>query len=345
MVGLPGLVTAWRFRLIQSCQRSLLVMRSSFSKLNMASGVSPARSLGAKFVFALFCLTAIPLLLFLTSDRGKAQPAPPRLQFEVASIKPTPKTTHSGKLEYLPGRISVENRSVVSLLEVAYRLFAWQIERAPEWADSERWDIEAKAIGNPSRAQLTGMLIALMGERFNIRSHMETKILPIYTLTASRGGIKLQKIHEENCTIPLPDPDSPPSAVTVPAQQVAANICGNGRGSLSDGNLRWHEPNISMGNLARALTDALERPVVDKTGFEGTFNMDIEFAAAGIPAMSDMRLHGGDGVNPGEFTSDPSDFGLSIFVVLNKQFGLKLESTRGPAQVLVIDSISRPTPN
>lgn len=95
-----------------------------------------------------------------------------------------------------------------------------------------------------------------------------------------------------------------------------------------------------MATLVSRLTDVLRRPVIDKTGFAGTFDLDLKFAVdeslAGLPSRSSMGIS--------DEPADPS--GLpSIFTALREQLGLKIESTKGPVEVIVIDHIERPSAN
>src|SRR5262249_4322574 len=120
-----------------------------------------------------------------------------RPKFEVASVKPA---TDQGfqRVRPLPGRLSAI-ASVRLLMQNAYTLQPFQIVNAPEWAGSERYEIEAKAAGDPGRTQLFLMLQSLLEDRFQLKTHHETRDLPVYRLVATKGGPKLPAPKEGGC--------------------------------------------------------------------------------------------------------------------------------------------------
>src|ERR1700723_1700725 len=116
-----------------------------------------------------------------------AQPA-----FEVASIKPNHTGDASSFVHPTPGRLTISNMTVKSLLRFAYQVRDSQILGGPGWIDSDHYDIEAKAEGNPSQDEMKLMLQRLFADRFALALHRETKEVPIYELTVAKGGIKIQ---------------------------------------------------------------------------------------------------------------------------------------------------------
>jgi uncharacterized protein (TIGR03435 family) len=244
-----------------------------------------------------------------------AQPA-----FEVASIKPNLSGSQAMLFLPAPGRFDAENQTLQHLLMRAYDVKDFQMSGGPGWINSDHYDIQAKAEGNPSPDQMRLMLQTLLRERFKLALHRETKELPIYALTVAKGGLKLQPPKEGSCI--SPDPNNP--SVRTPGQK-QSDFCGfggTGRGTLD-------ATSATMTHLAGMFSLLLDRVVVDKTGIAGEFRVHLTFApdevATGLPAASDA--------------------GPSLFTAVQEQLGLKLESTRGPVEVLVIDQMERPSEN
>jgi uncharacterized protein (TIGR03435 family) len=197
-----------------------------------------------------------------------------------------------------------------------------------EWIDSERYAIEAKGEGSASREETMGMLQTLLEDRFQMKSHREIRQVPVYELTVGKSGPKLPPAKEGSCVdagagegpISAGRPAPPPCGAVVLAMGPEGAVMQGGK--------------VPMAELARTLAMATNRPVVDKTGFTGLFDVRLEFtpdlASGGMPSSGD----------PG-----PDAAGPSILGALQEQMGLKLESGRGPAEVLVIDRIERPSEN
>jgi uncharacterized protein (TIGR03435 family) len=147
--------------------------------------------------------------------------------------------------------------------------------------------------------------------------HHDTKQLPIYELTVAKGGFKLQPLKEGDCI--APDPGNPALA---PGKKMSdyCGFRGMGRGRLD-------ATNTSMADLATMFSIPLGRTVVDKTGIAGAFPVHLTFAP--------------DDVAAGAPTADST--GPSIFTAVQEQLGLKLESAKGPVEVLVIDHVEKPS--
>jgi uncharacterized protein (TIGR03435 family) len=228
--------------------------------------------------------------------------------FEVVSIKPTPPGTQGGGLGPSPGgRFTTHNITLSGLLGTAYGLIRSQIEGAPSWLDTDRFDIVAKAdmAGAPNKAQVMTMLQKLLADRFSLRSHRETKEGTVYVLTVQSSGPKL--------TPSLGDPNGPPSAAP------------------SGGRDHRHLTAIDMNmeEFALGLQSNVDRPVIDRTGLSGRFDITLDWA-------------------PDQLQSPPPDNSAAfpdMFTALKDQLGLKLESTKGPMEILVIDHIERPSEN
>jgi bla regulator protein BlaR1 len=259
--------------------------------------------------------------------------AQPRPAFDVVSIKPN--VSGVREVTFAPmsgGRLTVENNPVTNLIQNAYGVRRNQIVGGPGWMDSDRFDIEARAEGSPAKDQLMLMVQTLLEDRFKLKVHRETRELPVFILTAAKSGVKLKPWQEGSCvTIDPFNPPTPP-----PRGEKPPKGCSNDHVFPKGPNTEWVATKIDMKELAGALAGAiLRRPVIDKTGFTGTFDINLEWTTDQNPAA------GPDGTGPA--STDAA--GPSIFTVLQEQLGLKLESAKGPVEVLVVDHLEKPDAN
>ncbi len=235
----------------------------------------------------------------------------PQSAFDTASIKQNAGTSPGARTQPLPGgRLRVENQTLRALIRTAYRVQDFQLSGGPAWLDSERFDIEAKAEGNPPLLDVVGpMLQGLLEDRFKLKVHSETRELPVYALSAAKKGLRIHAAEGGTCT-PY-DPAHP-----------APKACG----SIETRKNVLNASSILMADLTRHLSYIFGRTVMDETGFQDRFDVHLEFAP----------------LAPGS-SADSSE--ATIGVALQEQLGLKLTSTRGPVEVLVIDHVARPTSN
>ena len=251
--------------------------------------------------------------------------------FEVASIKPNRSGNSGWRMAPQPGgRVVAENVPLRALIQAAYQLRAFQIFGGPSWLDTDRFDIAAKAASNSNPDEMLPMLRTLLAARFRLAVHNETREQPIYALTLSRSDGKLGsrlRASDANCAaaalnaVPTrPDPSRPPA-------------CGDFRMSAG----RLIATGMSIESLAGRLSERVNRPVQDRTALGGVFDLDIEFLA------DQLQQPGPAGADANAGASDPSS--PSIFTALQEQLGLKLESTRGSVEILVIDHVEQPTEN
>lgn len=247
------------------------------------------------------------------------------LSFEAASVKPNKSgdinTRMSGGRN---GLVTVVNGTAKSMIRAAYGVDASQVVGGPAWIDVDRFDINAKAEGEITEARLTEMLKSLLADRFSLVVHKESRELPVYALVLarpdgkfgpqlSRSGIDCAELARAGA--PPPPPTGPATAAT---QGKPIGPC-----SLRIGGGTIAARSNSMGDIARALIGSVDRIVVDRTGLEGGFDLDLVWAPNPIPEQS----------------------GPSVFTALQEQLGLKLESSRAPVDVVVIDRIEQPSPD
>jgi uncharacterized protein (TIGR03435 family) len=265
-------------------------------------------------------------------------------RFDVASIKLNTASFHTGTMvdTHPGGRLTAEFSPVRLLIRRAYGVESFQILGGPEWINTDGYDIEAKAEGDPSQRQLLLMLQSLLEDRFKLKVHRETRELPVYAMTVAKGGLKLPSPKAGGCFTGDPNaPDSSGRPKAVPPGQPYFP-CGVAVVMFNSPGPRMLGGQVSTTDLAQSLTSILGRTILDKTGFTGKFDLHLEFALdealAGLlgPNAPPFRLQER---RPGELDSP------SIFAALQQQLGLKLESSKGPAEVLVVDHVERPTEN
>jgi len=265
-----------------------------------------------------------------------------RPEFEVASIKPNASANGVATFPYpLGGRITATNVNLKILIAFAYKVRNFEISGAPGWVnsgwiDSDRYDVTAKAAESSAPGQILGveqyqlMLQSLLADRFKLAVHRETKEMPVYAVLAAKGGPRLPEAKPGSCV--TFGPDSPPP-LRVPGQS-SPLVCGG----FSMGPYSLEGRKLSVAQLVNALSIVLGRPVIDKTGFTGTFDVHLEFAPEGTAA----RGQGGFGP-PGSPANagNPDTSRPSIFTAVQEQLGLRLESQKGLSEVLVIDHVER----
>jgi uncharacterized protein (TIGR03435 family) len=265
--------------------------------------------------------------------------------FEVASVKPNKSGDMRVMLGMQPGgRFTATNAPLIALIRQAYQLQNFQLVGAPDWINTERFDIVAKAEGDvpPAPIGTLGpmqlMLRNLLADRFKLVLHPETREMPIYALVLARSDGKLGpqlKPAAVDCAALMkergrggPPPNFPP-----PGERMQ---CGMriGPGVMNGGG-------FPMSQLAQTLSNFVQRVVVDKTGLTGNYDLEMTWTPDQMPG-------GGPAGQPppGAPAFPPFDpNGPSIFTALQEQLGLKLDSQRGPVDVMVIDSVDRPTPD
>jgi uncharacterized protein (TIGR03435 family) len=258
--------------------------------------------------------------------------------FDVASVKPNRSGYNGWRVESQPGRLVATNATAAALIRFAYELPDFQTSGGPAWLSSDRFDVIANAPGDPPLPQKRLMLRRLLRERFNLIAHTETRELPIYALTLARSdrsiGAGLRRTAADCDRVDQPSLDSGvgPSPRDGPA---ACGFFGFAPGTLfpaGRGGLAFR--GLAMAALAKVLIPILHRSVDDQTRLTGYFDGDFDFIAE-LPLPPPP---------PGMPNPFDAPFG-SIFAVLPEQLGLKLESTKGPVRVLVIDRVEQPTPD
>jgi bla regulator protein blaR1 len=260
-------------------------------------------------------------------------------EFEVASIKPADPASRNMRIGTGPGgRFTAEGIPLKLLIEYAYKIHDFQISGPPDWVNSARYNIEAKAESSPedprklSREERDAfeerqrqMIQSLLADRFQLKLHRATKEAPVYALVVGRGGPKLKQ---------------------------AATPEGGNKGSIGNKALMMMRPGqltangVPMSQFADNLSNLVSRVVIDRTELSGTYDLTLTFT----PERNGPNpLTGGPGPGPGpeerELLPPPDPNAPDIFTALQEQLGLKLEPQKGPVETLVIDHIERPSAN
>ncbi|MGB7720198.1 MAG: TIGR03435 family protein [Bryobacteraceae bacterium] len=292
------------------------------------------------------------LVLFtLVAARVQAQSTPQRAAFEVASIKLNKNCGAGAVLPRIsPGGITLPCLSVRILIRLAYSAFngadlnarLMQVLNGPGWIDTDRYDISAKPEAKASAAEMAPMLQTLLEDRFNLKVHKEPRDTPVYELTVAEQNPKLRPSKDGDC-IPI-DLTNLSGARPKPGDP-APNYCGGGRARMSGDVMSADWVGITMAELAgRMLPAYVDRPVVDRTGLTGRFNVHLEF----VPPrpVGPIFLNGQEMPAPAPGAEAPAEpSGPSIFTALQKQLGLKLSPGKDPLDVIVVDRVERPSEN
>ena len=267
--------------------------------------------------------------------------------FEVASVKPNKTGAPGGSFVMPPGRFTATNIPLRVLITNAYQLSFFQVVGGPDWIGTDRFDISAKAPDGAPPAQTRAMVRTLLKDRFKLVVHIETRDTPIYALVKARaddrlgpklarstmdcGPLRAQRAAETAAVararggrVAVP----PPPASD---ERVVCQMRVSGRGGSA---LTYRAGNITMTALANALRPYVGREVVDRTGMSGEFDFELQFSPPPTTGSVDAGV-----------PVAPLDDAASVFTALQEQLGLKLESTRGPVELMVIDSAEQPIPD
>jgi uncharacterized protein (TIGR03435 family) len=249
--------------------------------------------------------------------------------FEVATVKANKSGESNGGLQRQPGgRLTATNMPLRPMITYAFQIAGYQLVGAPGWVDAARYDVVAKMEGNPPAvapgAGVDPMQLALqrlLADRFKLKVHRDSREMDIYALVMLKPGMPGPQLKPttEDCAasaraaergVPLTGPNAP--------------FCGS---SVGPGTIRFG--GLPGSQIARTLSILAGRFVADRTGLIGSWDFNLKFA----PEQRNQAPGG----NP------PGDSDLpSFFTAIQEQLGLKLEATKGPVEVVVIDNIEMP---
>jgi len=275
-----------------------------------------------------------------SSAASDASPDLPK--YDVATIKPTSDSEGRRMFMFSPDGISLTGVPVQMLLTEAFHVEDDHIIGAPAWVKTNRYDVQAKVSPDdaPKLDKLKfddrrSMLVPLLVERFNLKYHHETREMTGYALVVAKGGPKMKasEVQPPPPDAKPPDPGKPdgPGAQR-PQQRRMLRFMGRGH-------LEAEGSDTQM--LARVLSQQLGRTVTDKTGLKGIYDYTLQWTPDDAPPPMPGGADGGAPRND----SGSDAVGPSLFTAVQEQLGLKLESTKGMADVIVIDHIDLPSEN
>lgn len=237
--------------------------------------------------------TLCGICLLLAAARAQSPADTPA--FDVASVKLTAHGRNADGPSFSdlkiagPGRLVGTNASLEECIRWAYNVKEYQVS-GPDWirSNAPSYDIEAKAPPDATSSQMRLMLQKLLRERFKLALHRESKSLPVYILTVGKNGLRLQSANMD-------------ARAGLMSQSGSTTV-------------RVTGDRATMASLANHLSLDLDHPVFDKTGMQGAFRINLEWARAAD--------------------------GPSVFAAL-QDVGLKLEASKAPIELLVIDHAER----
>lgn len=300
-----------------------------------------------------------------TTLRAQSPPAP-AVSFEVASVKPSDPNANSivGSMPSMRPQgqsgLAVSNMPLRLLIRMTYGVQDFQIIGGPAWQMSSKFDITAKAAEGTTKGtqDLLPMMKTLLADRFKLKTHTETREMPVYALVVARSDGRLGpsiKPSTSDCSNAaaeaqkradailkggpsalaaiMPKPGETWKCAMMPAIDPANPAAGFG--------LRADGQPLSM--LTQLLSQVTGRSVIDKTGLTGLYDWELRFDPQVLMAMLPQL-----GINipgAGATAAAPLSDSPSLLTALQEQLGLKLDSQRGPVEVLVIDSAELPQPD
>jgi uncharacterized protein (TIGR03435 family) len=311
-----------------------------------------ASALALSIATAVILATVAPQAQLLVPPAGP--PVDPSLQFEAASVKASEALATGARMMMMPGRFEATGVPLRGILRQALRAQDYQVVGAPDWVNTERYSIVAKAPEGAPPNAIPTMLLNLFKDRFKLATHTETRQLPVYNLVLARSDGRLGRSFapasaECQATIkarsagPGPGaatpgagrgPDFSRGAAPPPPIDPEKPPCGfmrQGPGIANGGG-------ASMAQLVQMLSQSTALPVIDKTGLTGYYDFNLTFQPeAGL----NTSPFGPPLPGAPQVAVDPD--AANIFTAVQEQLGLKLESVRGPVEVIVIDRIEKPT--
>ena len=319
---------------------------------------------------------AIPVILGITHAPELRAQAESVAKFEVASVRPSPPLqlplvapVRMG-LSMDGGRVDIRLMSLRDLIIVAYRIKPFQLASTPEWMTTEVFDIMAtipqdastrvpeRRCGevspcNVSATKVPEMLQALLAERFGLKIRREKREMPVYALAVAKSGPKFKEVPPDDPEAEPVFPKQPEGTIGVggmvdPAVVRIGPADGRGGGSpVFDGrgnptteSVHMEIPKATMAQLANILTSMADRPVVDRTGFTGTYEIGFDVPSQGVWRAVMMPMPGKvPRTGPPEI--DPAGVFQSV-----QSLGLRLEKDKAAIETIVVEHMERtPTEN
>jgi uncharacterized protein (TIGR03435 family) len=276
------------------------------------------------------CAAGASLVLLGSSVFGQTS-AP---AFEVVSINP--RAAGDAMLPPAqappPNRFVRANATLVDLVRYAFGLQEFQVDGGPAWVRSNRYEVTATASSPPPTDQMRLLVQRMLHDRFALKTHTETRELNTYALMTARRDRRLGERMR---------PSSIDCASIIDAGKVVMPTAGGPPPQCfwfiagMNGVNRMRVDGIRMSRFLTLLEPMAQRKITDKTGLDGPYDIDLEYLPDRGPTFGP----------PPPGTSPPATETPALLTALQDQLGLKLESERGPVEIVVIDSAEPPPPN
>lgn len=269
-----------------------------------------------------------------------------KMAFEVASVKldngpfRPPRFALDNGDAFTPGDRFSSDFPLLTDIQFAYKVRFSQQQRdsiahsgLPKWIESDRYAIEAKATSPARKDQMRLMMQALLADRFHLVVHFETQETAVMALTLAKPGKMGPKLRSHSQGPACDDFGTAAQNRTGEVSRIFPERCFEQELNMAGRQLRAGSRNTTMDQLAEALSSLgrLDRPVVDQTGINERIDYEMDWERE--------PNSGGPDATP------PADAGPTFFEALREQLGLKLEATKLPLRVLVIDHVERPSEN
>jgi len=235
--------------------------------------------------------------------------------FEVATIKPSDPAHREQIITLRGAEVITTNVTVHDLINLAYWLHPKQLTGGPAWTESDKFDMAGKpdASGQPNVDQMKVMIQKLLADRFQLKFHLEKRELPAYAVGIAKAAAKIIKSQDDPKGLP-----------------------GFYFGRAAAGTTLTFR-NSPMSQITAVLQNFLDKPVVDQSGLSERYDFTLTFTLD--PAQA-ARLG-----SPPPIAADNPDAAPDVFTAFQQQLGLKLESTKAPVDVMVIDKVEKPSEN
>jgi len=240
-------------------------------------------------------------------------PADAKPVFDVATIKPSDPDRKGMGFTFRNGNFMTINTTLLEIIKFSYGLQDKQVVGLPDWATTEKWDFNGKADipGMPNPEQTRHMMQVMLGERYGLKFHEDTKEMSAYVLSVAKTGPKMEAAPKD--AGPLP------------------GLFFRGLGVLT-------VTNATMLDFSQLMQSAvLDKPVVNQTGLTGKYNFLLKWTP-------DESQFGGMGMKVPP-PSDAADAPPPLYTAITEQIGLKLEAGKAPVKVFVIDHVEKPSAN
>jgi uncharacterized protein (TIGR03435 family) len=276
-------------------------------------------------------------------------PTEKKLEFEVASVRQN-KTNDKASMNVDPtsgdgmvptgGLYSARNIVLVQYIAFAYKLTNQQLRSVVSqvpWVAEDRFDIEARAEGNPTRDQYRLMMQSLLADRFKMAVHFETRQVPLFALVPAKPGklgpqLRLHRADDLVCTTPA-------TALRGPAPVDAEGFperCGGPQSMKASvpGRMKSGGRDVPMSRFAAIMTGVgvVDRPMVDHTGLQGTVDYSLEWilVAANVPFGAEFH---------------PDESAPTFEEALKEQLGLKMVPEKGRVDFFIVDHVEHASEN